>query len=720
MIVKGSQGLLYSETGNRIGICNKEWHLNLGLLMPVYDRTEDPELKRRIGFLAIQYLARASHIDLSDLTPNYQITATLQSYYHLGVFQESMTYHRSSSTFERYFSESFEKEFVPQSGNLFLLTDTADFAHLLPLYFTVLPLNQEEWGASIEHASSPLLLDLTSLLTDSIQSDEQSFEEKWRKYAEVKEILIICRCEIKGVGIVKILSQEFQEGYHHLTTFLNLTGLRLGGVRARERLFQFLDFKEFLKLHRSIHLAPHHLTKWAPEGENSCYFANKEDLLKTQIFQRFAKTKASAPFNLLIRATSSLLQGLMIEISKEKWEELNKNHETRELLQAILMRILQHLAKSTYQLDDFSHFTSTIELIHCEIASLLILTSPFQGEDFEVIYKKHLTHIPKELHGFVKVGIAKSAMHLFAETLSQSAQPVMLPGIYHEQQPLIGKENTIGKILENSEIEEVDLFVSEFNPNINKDISYAFYTVRNPIQDITSLLKTKPKSIHLTILMDSTIDYVGSNKAGALLAHFSKEIKEGKLNFIFMRSGQKFDMLGMDNYYGSPYYIINNGDKQWLFYETLLKEKSAQTDPLSIQWFCLSNKYAFEKMEEHRAFVFSNTRMILKEIPESLLPDQEGPIRISQFEKEILPCFIDIKIHSERSLFQSIRKIFLNTFQSAGCKVYSKPGFGFLSPNFLSFSTDEGAPKIIRINPGIDPQENAIFAQFFINISKII
>lgn len=74
------------------------------------------------------------------------------------------------------------------------------------------------------------------------------------------------------------------------------------------------------------------------------------------------------------------------------------------------------------------------------------------------------------------------------------------------------------------------------------------YEVGDIIGEVEALLAAKPETERLTIAVDETIDYVRSEQVTRLLERFSKEIKEGKLNFVFFRSGQKFDMLGIDNY----------------------------------------------------------------------------------------------------------------------------------------------------------------------------
>src|SRR5688500_20208753 len=108
----------------------------------------------------------------------------------------------------------------------------------------------------------------------------------------------------------------------------------------------------------------------------------------------------------------------------------------------------------------------------------------------------------------------------------------------------------------------------------------------------------------------------------------------------------------MDNYYGAPFYMINNGDKHWKEFNTLLKSSAYKTDPLSMQWFCLANKYAFKAMEDYRKAVFNNAEKILASVPEELKPGNNSKIRVSLVAKgkdAMDAAFIDIKLKIGRA-----------------------------------------------------------------------
>lgn len=87
----------------------------------------------------------------------------------------------------------------------------------------------------------------------------------------------------------------------------------------------------------------------------------------------------------------------MGEITDDRWEELNRNPETRVLLQTLLYRIAINLGNAENHIADFTKFDQDIELIHCDLLNLLYLVMPFAPDAFNDIYKNQLTSIPEAL-----------------------------------------------------------------------------------------------------------------------------------------------------------------------------------------------------------------------------------------------------------------------------------------------------------------------------------
>lgn len=202
------------------------------------------------------------------------------------------------------------------------------------------------------------------------------------------------------------------------------------------------------------------------------------------------------------------------------------------------------------------------------------------------------------------------------------------------------------------------------------------YRRENVGENIRYLLTSGKASKQLIVAVDCTIEKSLSPNVKELLEEFKEEIKEGKINFVFFNSGQKFDMLGMDNYYGAPFFMVNNGDEKWKPFDSLLHHPIHRTDSLSTQWFCLSHKYASKSLAQYKDLVFKNTRYILDRIPTSLLPrdDPKQQLKVNQAHPDMDVCFIDIKL---RGLFKGLKsfqfmELFYKKMVQAGVKVYSR------------------------------------------------
>lgn len=101
--------------------------------------------------------------------------------------------------------------------------------------------------------------------------------------------------------------------------------------------------------------------------------------------------------------------------------------------------------------------------------------------------------------------------------------------------------------------------MAQFNPVLKRgDTQSDVYRVEKVREFLHEALLDREKP--LTLALDSTIDFINSSKSAALFEEFKQEIETGKLNIICYRSGLKFDLFGMDNYCGAPFFMIHNRD----------------------------------------------------------------------------------------------------------------------------------------------------------------
>jgi hypothetical protein len=180
------------------------------------------------------------------------------------------------------------------------------------------------------------------------------------------------------------------------------------------------------------------------------------------------------------------------------------------------------------------------------------------------------------------------------------------------------------------------------------------------------------------------------------------------------RSGQKFDMMGLDNYFGSPFYIVNNADPKWEAFQALKTAPAHHTDPLSLQFFTWITQTDPSFVDAYKRHIFTNTRSILSLVPSSLLPGQGKDVSISTFAEDVKTPFLEILIKGEdqHQLRRWIQQRFIELFTKKDKLVFVRGSFGFPHPNITWI-----APKM-RINPGIDAADIPLFEQFFKDLEE--
>ena len=322
-----------------------------------------------------------------------------------------------------------------------------------------------------------------------------------------------------------------------------------------------------------------------------------------------------------------MMKKLFRSISEERWEEVQKDPVKRELVQTALFRINDHLSTAIRYKEDFRQFHQNIDLVHSELTTILALFSPFKVPSFEQKFRKYLEPLFPEGMSPTTVGVARSAMNVFAginaAIIEDNSNPVRICGdhSYYEEVGLVGGNRTLKQALGDPAIDKIDMYVAEFYHNIDIDLNHTRYQKGRVIKDIRDIFDKKPKTDKLTVAIDATIDFAKSDDIKELLNAFKDEISSGKLNIVIFRSGQKFDMLGLDNYFGSPFYLVNNGEPKWEKFNKIKTSKVFQTDPLSQQFFSWMYETGPNLIDKYKGQIFSNTRSILNTVPPGLTPE---------------------------------------------------------------------------------------------------
>lgn len=510
-----------------------------------------------------------------------------------------------------------------------------------------------------------------------------------------------------------------------LQTWAVHSGVTIGGINFR---YAMADRFNPIKISE---MGTGRAVEYAVPGKTTATFYERPaDITKTNLFQELEKLGQSKPSKtvgpaqiLLAKTTSVMIRTLLKRIGIKAWTDLQKNPAKRELIQTAIVRTMHHLAAALTNKSSFREFSQAIDRTHTELTTLLLLFSPFDTNAFSQIYRHYLSPVIPTILEPQTVGIGKSAMNVFAGinavVMEKNPKPVRICGAhsYYEEAELVGGNKTLNQVLEDASIQKVDLYLGEFYHNIDVDPSHTNYKKGTILQDIYAIFKEKPATDNLTVAIDATLDIVHSQDLNLLLKTFSKEIREGKLNIVVFRSGQKFDMMGMDNYFGSVFYTINNRMRKWDGFDKLKTASTFHTDPLSQQYFCWMAESGPENLDLYKMQIFENSQEILKMVPNALKPAPRRPVSISSFEKGVKTPFIELNINIkdpvERDDFRRWAETrFMELFTSTETLVYRRGSFGFAHPNLTWIE-----PKM-RINPGLDPNENILYKKFFKDVAR--
>lgn len=754
---------------------NAQWLTNLALMR---EAAENPALtpaqKQQIQFLATNYLHKIAPIHTKTMRLLFHKTASL--FQASGLERSDDYYHRTSLEKQIEFGAKFNRQLALGDQSPLFSTDTIDLEHLFSLKFEVIQqhsdldliannlLNhyvQNPTTALNNNLQKPFLVDLTSILGNKIEikskEDEAAFIKEYATfkkslYAKIEEginalvirhpalgkhksklrtlvkrnMTCICRLQTENTTGIKVLplfqnikGTRVLKVHHDFAEFIKATGIGIGGVNLQRKLVNALEEYPDVK----------YAVKSSPKQKSALYYQDLNNFTSRSTYQRLLGLFGSVSpllqtkphIHLLGKATMDLLNGILSKVPDEKWHAVDPL--LSPIIQASLYRIHENLAMAELHLNDYKDFAQHIELIHAEIATILEIMQPYKKGDFEEIFSQASeTMVPVELRNNIKSGLGKTSVNVFSAinaALHQSNphfNRVYSKGFYFEQAAFVGYSNSFDEALQSDK--KIDLYCGQFNPNIEIDSDFTHYERRDIAQDLRDIVAKGLAAKQLTIAIDFTIDDYQSENVKNLLEEFKKEIKEGKFNFIFFRSGQKLDILGMDNYYGAPFLIINNGESHWNAFDSILRKEAHQTDILSEQWFCLSNEFMRDGLGGYRRLIFENTRKILDNIPQPLKPAQEKKqlVHVNTASDNMRAAFIDIKVLGANHRWRS--KVLLGKFYQKmlemGIKVQTRATFGLYHVNAIPIATNAVAESSsIRLHPSLDQEENKAFIEYF-------
>lgn len=707
------------------------WNLNNKLLSKVPTFTNED--KNLIAFLQRRYLTKSSgyySLLVDFLCPCFDIALqvhpeTTHSYSRLITHTLSMTYKNRVATL---------KGFLPHPESFpLVLARPYKFQKHLPSHIAISKdktMQNIVDELEIKMDKGKIVLDFTDLL-DQEDLDRNNWLDQWHnhqktlfntcqnKNLDLSKLVCIHRInqdQISGIRLLPFNEQPVEQttsNHQFLLEWISGYGLSANIIEL-DRLSSFSNTL--------------HEVKKTPVLVNP--YESKDKLLSYLLEYEKNWACPHPQKTLMIKGTLNILKGLLIDTSNTKWEQVFNCPTRSSIAELAINKIKKQFSYLKQHVNNLIFFdvVTSVEQIHADFASLLEIFSPFIYQDFASIYLNALKFIPENLQPLTSTAIHTSGMTSTAATIAAAEKmkgktPNILydTGTYFECIDLLNRvanpcciENATKK-----DWKQADLLLLQFSPAL-KHLSLPIikYDCLHVIRNIHRAVNAK-KGKPLSVAIDCTTDYINSPKVKYLLNEFEKEIKAGILNIICFRSGAKFDLFGMDNYCGAPFYMLHNQDTKWDAFDFVLKDTSLQSDPLSINWFSNAYKHAADQLDLYRKQIFDNTRAVLNNVPKRLLSPNSS-YRIIPCEKNLDLAFIDIRIcgplHQIRGSALVAGSLLVNCMEKKH-PIFFRSSIGYTHPNFTMLFTEDST--IIRLTVGLDPDQIQVITGTFKQIDLL-
>lgn len=749
-------GLLFG-TKEPIHPMQREWHIHFALMYDAYRQTSYPKTQSIITAAAIHYLAKAAPYPMELPTCTQVSKGNTSGSYHRLEAELSPGIHNEflHTILPRYFARIPAVQFyLTQSAQIAPLlalrmrvitptdittaTGCARFKQTIqqlmemraspkPIFdLTALlgatvytegdPARDRQFTADLQNT----LRRIHGLISEAIRERASSTSAGVELERQLTDAGAILCARYRKNGIVFTFPIRDGGACNSIQEAISATGCRLGAVATRALIADSISLRSYwAESNRMARLAPRDAepVQYAVlpplKAEISpLHFKTPCDLLATTLFRRsmarFSRAQTPHVFG-LGRGTLAVLCGFLQEISKRDWTQANEDPAVRLVLQSTMTRLLQHLATAENRIDDFMAFSQAIELVHAEMATLFLLIE-HEPAPFSAVYHRNLIQaniVPASLHTSLETGLAPSFMSVMAELtvrVQPSDRPIRVahnPYTYFESLLLFSGDTDHSKVRPVAEVLAetgyVDLYTAAFHPVLaTTPPPSGLYAPPNVIGDVRKLLERSPVGHTLTVAIDSTIDRLYSKELTHFLKEFESDILAGRLTIVVCRSGQKYDMLGMDQYYGAPFFVISN-QKGW----RPLTNANLRTDPLSHKWFSLAHRYAERELDTYQKTIFDHTRYILDRIP-TALKGKQAPF-VAQIDRRLIPGFIQVVVAADD--VSRLSGILTMKFSSAEREFSGRSSFGFNQSNMCIIG------NTLRITPGTDPKDASLIVE---------
>lgn len=753
--------LLSSNDEFSIQSSHQDWFLNQAILLEQIEKA-DPETRKQLELLIFHAFSKAARRSGSEELRGYQATP-------LSARKDYMYYRQTHNQFLELVSARYAKELQLPPEEVFLVhgqTLREVFSrqflhpqkppHTLKDFEAVIDDVLQRVGQG-ERFEKLFMIEITGLMKNEnaiieklrgvVKRKLEDFKKKNPKISRAllnqiaQKIQLYEFAHFQGQDLLitpNLFNSEPHQRREEILEIMHDTGFFISPDEAKAAWLKLDSLNTILK---RLGISS---TKLAAEVKQIPRVADSfKTFLKQPVIEKFealGEKTTIAYLKILPSATVRLLQGLADFNPDVVFQE----RQLGDLLQISYFRIMNAMNEAILRKDDVIAFTNQIELIHQEIQNTLAILEPYNETDFSQTVSENLVRADVVGPDFEPphVHLQPSAMRCVSSVLgaveaqkgTQQLNVAVLKDSYYESAKVLDQTDAytvskidgdrfekegIGKAFDQVPQKPLDLLVCEFHHNVS--VTRTEYHPEKITEQVKALFENGLVADKFTVLIDTTINLENSEDIRSFLEDPSikKFILEGKLNVVLVRSGQKFDMLGMDNYFGGITVSVNNG--------TVFKEFNAsmenpedQLTGLSYQGMTHLERHAHAEMDAYRKATMENTQKFYRMMPQAATSAErtQNPMQISQVNDEKI-VFLDVKFPSYPETAQAFLNALSGFILENRLPMSYRASFGFLSSNFINIP--RGNDKIIRINPGLEDEATLEkYAEFFHKIQKII
>lgn len=453
-------------------------------------------------------------------------------------------------------------------------------------------------------------------------------------------------------------------------------------------------------------------------------------------FSALSDVQDTAPYlQVLPEAVYRLLHGLAAEGKKYGGiESVYRSKKIEPILQVAYYRMQNAMNEAIFRRDNLIEFCNHLELIFQEVQNILLVVEPYGPEEFATNVQERLSFglalLEKpNVHMYASGMLALSTVLAAVEVQKghNNIHAVLLKDCYYETTQtflhhirtyettiLDGDEFTDERVVwvdDKPPSKPIDLFVCEFHHNIS-DVRY-YYAPEDILGQIKAMIRQNLVADKFTVVIDTTIGMELGEEVRAFFGDsvIQENIAQGRLNVVLVRSAQKFDMLGADNYSGG-FAISINSARSFVGYNGRMDDRRGHLEGLSYQGLTHLQKFCAGSLERYRKLLMENTQKMYRMMPRALITSRgnlkkSARIRVAEITDPSL-VYLDIKFSSDK-VCEVYMEAILQLMQERRLPFIHRPSFGFVHSNISTVRANT-----FRINPGlVDEVTLRLYVSFF-------